>query len=510
MHKRNIILTSSTLAACAAAIALLWLLGGGLSAHAALALSAVEGPVEALADELRVCPSGCTYSSIQAAVDAADPGDVIKIAQGTYTGVQNIPSLNTATFTATQVVAITKSVTIRGGYTTVNWTTPYPITQPTTLDAQRQGRVLVITGTITSTVEGLRITGGDAVGLGGFPWGDVGGSIYVNAAMAVISGNLVYSNTAGNGNSYGGGLGLISSDATLNGNTVSSNTAHHGSGLYLRYSPATLSNNVIRNNGDDVSGWGGGVYLAGSAATLRENIVTGNTGGYGGGVNVQGGTAVLRGNTITGNTGYRGGGLYLYTGSATVSDNVITGNTASDQGGGVYFWSNSSTLINTAVADNRLSSGLGAGLYLDGASAPRLLHVTIARNSGGDGSGVYVTNWSSPHYSSVAMTNTIIVSHTVGITVTTGNTATLNGTLWHANTITQSGNVIHTNDRSGDPAFAADGYHLTLGSVAIDRGVSAGVDTDIDGETRPLDDGYDIGADELEVRRVYLPLVLRG
>ncbi len=73
-----------------------------------------------------------------------------------------------------------------------------------------------------------------------------------------------------------------------------------------------------------------------------------------------------------------------------------------------------------------------------------------------------------------------------------------------------SGNAIHANDRSGDPAFALDDYYLTSSSAAIDAGVDAGVTTDIDGDARPWGEGYDIGADELRQRYVYLPLVMKN
>jgi plastocyanin len=46
------------------------------------------------------------------------------------------------------------------------------------------------------------------------------------------------------------------------------------------------------------------------------------------------------------------------------------------------------------------------------------------------------------------------------------------------------------------PAFAADGYHLTSASAAIDAGVNASVNDDIDGGPRPLGTAPDIGADE--------------
>jgi hypothetical protein len=72
-------------------------------------------------------------------------------------------------------------------------------------------------------------------------------------------------------------------------------------------------------------------------------------------------------------------------------------------------------------------------------------------------------------------------------------------TLWN-NTTDYTSGVTHTNNRTGDPAFAnaaAGDYHLSAVSVlAIDQGIDTGVRFDVDGDARPQGPGYDIGADE--------------
>ena len=97
-------------------------------------------PTEGAAAALHVCPAGpptCDFSTVQAAVDAAESAGVIKVAQGTYTDIHVRGGL-------TQVVYISKTLTVRGGYTTSDWTSPNPLAHAAILDAQQLGRVMVI------------------------------------------------------------------------------------------------------------------------------------------------------------------------------------------------------------------------------------------------------------------------------------------------------------------------------------------------------------------------------
>jgi len=520
-------------------VVLIWLSGfsgAGLSA--------------ARAASYTVCPAGpptCDYSIIQDAVDAASDGDVIKVAEGTYSNI------NTNGGTS-QVVHIDKSVTIRGGYTTAFTDPPDPEANPTTLDAGGLGRVLYIIGNITPTIEGLRITGGDAAGLDGN-----GGGVYIRDATATIESSRIFNNTA----TSGGGLFLSFSPTTLNDNTISDNVAPFGgAGVFLDFSAATISNNTVNSNnggglflwesdealvtgntisyntnnsngaglwsnGDNVTisgntisnnsaDWWAGVSVKGQNVRIIGNIISSNTAVNGGGGGTIGGDVEFIGNTVISNNADTGGGLYIpdVTGVQTITGNIFSGNSAFE-GGAIVLGGGNPTLTNNIIVDNHAVNNGSAIHITGGVPFSSLLHNTIARNSGGDGSGIYI------YGSTITLTNNIIADHTVGIYVHFDASASLESTLWGngvwANGLDWdgAGSIITTDNLWGNPDFVDpdDGdYHIGPGSDAIDQGVDAGVTNDIDFHLRPYQ-APDIGADEYwppgALKFIYLPLVLR-
>ncbi|MCX7680891.1 MAG: hypothetical protein N2508_02805, partial [Anaerolineae bacterium] len=458
--------------------------------------SPTTGAAGAPASELRVCAAGaptCTHTTIQAAVDAAAEGDIIKVAAGVYTDIHVRRGI-------TQVVYLTKSITIRGGYTITGWTTSDPEANPTILDAQGRGRVLYIAGQgITPVIEGLHLTGGNATGLKGSPYGttDVGGGLYILDAMATVSGCRIYSNTTPY---YGGGIYLYRTSSRILHNTISGNSANYGGGIGMESSDAVIEGNSLLSNRATRSG--GGIYVSYGSPVIRGNSVLSNTASLanGGGGFLANCNALLYNNIIASNNASQGGGLYVsYCSTLSIGNSVLRNNYAS-YGGSLYLVGSPADLYNNLIADNRATNH-GAGVYVTNAH-PVLRHTTLARNRGL--SGVYVAHTSEPSH--VVLTNTIVVSHALGIFVTAGDTVTLRAVLWGtgnwANTVNAggSGSVVTIPPIvSSEPGFSAPelgNYHLGAGSAAIDAGIDAGIRHDIDGEPRPARLGYDLGADE--------------
>jgi parallel beta-helix repeat protein len=427
--------------------------------------------------------------TINYALSQASGGDTIQVASGIYT----------------ESLTVDKPVSLLGAGA-----------ETTMVKAVSGQRVVTITGeTITNTtiISGFAFTGGN-------PVADKGGGVLVITSTPTIRNNRIVSNTAG---TEGGGLYVLNSDGLiLNNNTISSNyaaTQKMGGGVYFDHSPnATVTTNTIMYN----TGWrGGGLYLYHSpGVTLSKNTIVSNTAGFGWSIKQGGGlhlvssdNVILSDNIISGNLAWNdGGGLFILNCANIKLDRNTISNNSGSVGGGLFLKKDkNATLINNIVADNRATGGLWIEY-----SSVRMLHTTIARNSGANSIGVVVTDEDS-HYGTVAMTNTILVSHTVGITVTAGSTATLTATLWGTDTwanLTDWGGagtiVTGTHNIWGEPNFVDPGtadYHLGHNSAAIDAGVKAGVNDDIDGD--PRSGLPDLGADEY-VWRVYLPLVLRN
>jgi hypothetical protein len=432
-----------------------------------------------------------------------------------------------------ETVAVTKSVTLEGGWSVVGfphgllWERPSPC-QPslTTLDAIGCGRVISITNGVAVTLDCFTITGGDATGLGGGPLPqnyDVGGGIYSRQANLTVANCVISDNVAStSGVAWGGGIGAYGGSVTLQNSVLANNVASSGS-----------------------SGYGGGISANNNATLVADGVeIYSNTATFGGGVHVQDSSgAILMGIQVYSNTAGMGGGLYFTTSpSATLASSQIYSNTA-DYGGGVCLnssndatlignwvhgneawglggglWVSSSdnaNLVNNMIVENRLTSGAdAAGVFLHHTMTAYFRHTTLARNGGGGGQGVFLSSGATAW-----MTNTIVASHTVGIYADNGCTVTLEATLWGdgawANGTRKGGSGI-INDGEiiviGNPAFVdpdSGDYHIGPGSDAIDAGLAAGVTTDVDGDMRPIGPRFDIGADEAW-RWVFLPLVLRN
>lgn len=382
-----------------------------------------------------------------------------------------------------------------------------------------------------------------------------GGGVALVDSQGTVAGNEIRGNTAVVKGKRGTGGGLFiegSEPLTINGNVIAGNVAvvacincYEGTGggatLFLEHNAevtptVTLAGNLIEGNTAVVSGtmaFGGGLFVVGDffgpMATLHlvDNRLGNNRGAVSGDV-AAGGAAFLAGvratlsrNAVFSNTAVLsahdiavGGGLYA-TGSIVLSGDVIQHNTAapsgSGYGGGISIGQGDVTLTNVALSDNWAPAG-GGGLAIVGNQVRvDIWHTTIARNGGG---GVLIADErvigdTSQGYNSVAITNTILVSHSVGISITSGHTVTAEGLLWYGTSTPILAGITATvtinQAITGDPRLAPDGYHLLRGSAAIDRGVTAGVALDIDGEGRNVPP--DLGADEFYSDRVYLPVM---
>ena len=231
-----------------------------------------------------------------------------------------------------------------------------------------------------------------------------------------------------------------------------------GGGIHvIGSSSPTIKNCIIMEN--SVIGRGGGIACS-SSTTIDNCTIMGNSaffGGFesgGGGIRASGSTRITN-CTISGNyNDYPGGGGVNLGGDfTTITNCIISGNSTETKGGGILD-RGSSTITNCTITNNEATDyGMFGGLYATQAKVTNCIF------------------WNNSEFE-------IGGSPVVTFSVVEGG--------WPG-----AGNI------DANPLFIGAGdYHLRTDSPCIDAGVEAGLDIDIDEDTRPYGAGFDLGADE--------------
>jgi hypothetical protein len=460
------------------------------------------------------------YPTIQAGIDAANNGDVVLVANGTFTGPGN-----------REIDFGGKSITVQSAGGPENCI----------IDAQLNGRVFIFQNGEgeDSILSGFTITGGYVDGedgggiyIGGNSSPTVHNSIIRGNALSAGRGGGIYSNSSGSpkirdcivednsgwtggieidgsasitnciiNNNFPDGLTLRQGPSVVSNSQITNHYANDGSGAGIKVrGTAIITSCNISNNGGD-GGSGGGIYIINTSSVVIENCAIRNNDmedGYGGGIYCQSSSPLIFGCDISNNKGVWGGAIACaYSSSPIIRNCNISGNKGYILGGGIYSYNSSPNITNSIIHNNEVGEE-GAGIFIEGISSPNITNCTISRNmlSDEDVAGIYASPDSSPVIKNVILWGNF---HKYGYSIFQISPDIDVASVTFTNIDQDGFEGINGNIRQ-DPLFVdvVNGdYHLSLNSPCIDVGTIDGApDTDIDGEFRPQSAGYDMGADE--------------
>jgi len=302
------------------------------------------------------------YPTIQSAIDAAEAGDTVQVAAGTYYECLSWQGKLIQLAGAGASETIISADIDRDGL-------PGP------------GRCLDMNGVPAgAVVQGFTFTGGSA---------PLAGGIIVRGGAPALQDNVITGNAAWEQSGFpcGGGVLVLSGGWLPTPVKLIRNHIHHnsssgtgGGGVGARATSTAgplleLAYNRITEN--TASNDGGGIYVIGGKVALTENEVSRNVSrSEGGGLYMTApgfaGGLVSVGNGFTGNSARRFGGVALRVIlSVSMCGDVVAGNQSRYEGGGIgldrvgfydYMWVRA-TLRNLVVRDNA-ASGSGGGVWV--------------------------------------------------------------------------------------------------------------------------------------------------
>lgn len=297
-------------------------------------LLALHSPTKVAAQTYDVCPSGCRFTTIQAAINATAAGGTLTVGPGVYR--------------ETLVLKAGVSITGAGiGQTTVQGNGANTVVTASGSQMQR-----------STVLQGLTIAGGGGAGPAGM---NIAGGAAPTLRNVRVSGNIVNAGPAG------GGLMISGSGNPLLENVeIRNNQASAGAGLTLWEGRATLRNcTIIDNVSQGPQGMiFGAVYLdEGSELTMENTDIGGTASSLGGGMAILGGSkATITGGRFQGNrASTQGGAIFARSGSIlTLNRVVLIGNSSSLDGGAVTISQAIANIDNSHFIDNTASQHAGA------------------------------------------------------------------------------------------------------------------------------------------------------
>ena len=333
------------------------------------------------AETLDVCPRGCTFATIQDAINAAVDGDEVVVASGTYLEVLDL---------------LGKAITVRGA------PPPGETIIVTPLDFGSVVRCVNGEGSDTRLID-LTITGGSGepvatwsimVGGGLLCWQSsptlidcrfVANTANTGAGVFSLGGTPSFTNCTFEDNhapdGFGGGLFSQEGTMSLVGCTFTGNTGGVGGGAYSRAPSGDayeIRDCLFEDNHavNEAYGFGGGFNHAGGQLNAVDCVFIGNTASGGGGGLSEFATngLVIRGCSFESNqASFGGGGIDTSgIGGCTVVSSRFEDNQAGTYGGGILASSPQLRLISCRLTGNSAGTWGGAVLALYGSQSPAL------------------------------------------------------------------------------------------------------------------------------------------
>lgn len=302
---------------------------------------------ETLPGAAQVCPTGCPFKTIQAAIDAAQPGGSIAVKAGTYK----------------ERLKIGKNLTLAGAGSVYS-----------VVDADSQGPVLEVAAGAQVTLRSLTLTRGSGIS---------------NLGDLTLERVLVsyHSGPEAGGVLNRGRLTVRDADFVSNVSLSRGGAIHNDGGSLV------VERSRLRENTSAVDG--GAIYAKGGSVSLRDSVLLGNLGRYGGAINVRESSVTVDDTQLSGNRADLGGALFSHGGSVTFNRGTMERNRA-DVGGAAYLYASdgvpgrSLKLNGTRLAENTASGTYGfGGAITNNGGELTLSQVTLADNVARSGGALY-------------------------------------------------------------------------------------------------------------------------